>query len=116
MKTAAGTSSDDAIPANKRVRITASGKPHLLKRYPIRIMSREQMSAEALEGAQLALKEEEEKIHPDPDIYLQLMKSTFVFRRQYIVSEAESAQEIMEKHPFLKFEAVVSMCVHMCFI
>ena len=38
------------------------------------------------------------------------MKSKFDFHRQYIVSEVESAIEIMEKYPFLKQEAVVGTC------
>ena len=112
MKKAAGRSGDDATPSSKRPRVAASGKPHLLKRYPINIMSREQMTAEALEEAELGLKEEEEKTNPDPHVYLPLMKSTFDFRRQYIVSEAESALEILEKHSFLKSTEVVGiLCV-----
>ena len=51
--------------------------------------------------------------NPDPHIYLPLMKATFDFRKQYIVSsEAESAVDIMEKYSFLKLKEVVSS--YMC--
>ena len=111
MKKAAGRSGDDTTPTSKRPRVASSGKPHLLKRYPVNVVSREQMSADALEEAECALKEEEEDPNPDPQVYLPLMKSTFDFRRQYVVSEAESAIEIIEKYSFLKLEDVVNiMC------
>ena len=114
MKKAAGKSSHDATPTCKRPRIAATGKPHLLKRYPINIMSCEQMSPEALQETELTLKEQEEKTNPDPHIYLPLMKATFDFHRQYIVTEAESAVDIMEKYSYLKLKEVVSIiiCIH----
>ncbi len=113
MRKAAERSGDETTPTSKRPRVASTGKPHLLKRYPVNIMSREQLSADALEEAELELKEEEEKTNLDPHIYLPLMKSTFDFRRQYVVSEAESANEIMEKYSFLKLKDVVStfMCM-----
>ena len=70
------------------------------------------MSPEVLQESELALKEQEEMTNPDPHIYLPLMKATFDFRRQYVVSEAESAVDIMEKYSFLKLKEVVSS--YMC--
>ena len=87
-----------------------------LNRYPVNVVSREQISADAFKEAECPLKEEEEDPNPDPQVYLPLMKSTFDFRRQYVVSEAESAFEIMEKYSFFWLEDVVSIVYVMCFI
>lgn len=105
MKRSAGTSSDDAS-GSKRPRVTTSGKPHLMKRYPINLMCHERMSPEAIKDAQKALKEEERELLQNQRV-LPLMKTTFSIRRQYVVSEAESARNIMERHPFMKVETVV---------
>ena len=61
MKKVAGISDDDTTPARKRPRVAATGKPQLLKCYLINVMSHKQMSAEALEETEFALKEEEKK-------------------------------------------------------
>ena len=112
IKRSSESSSNEVTPKTKRIRVTNSAKPHLMKRYPINL-NQERLSIEDYEEAERVLQEEGEKPDPDPEVYLPLMKSTFEFRRQYVVSDAESARDIMEKHPFMKTESVV--CV-MCFV
>ena len=112
VKRSAESSSDEVTPKTKRIRVANSAKPHLMKRYPIHLMDQERLSTEDYEEAERVLQEEWEKPDPDPEVYLPLMKSTFEIRRQYVVSEAESARDIMEKHP-LKRESVVRV---MCFV
>lgn len=76
-------------------------------------MEQERLSTDDYEEAERVLQEEGEKPDPDPEVYLPLMKSTFEMRRQFVVSEAESARDIMEKHPLMKRESVVRV---MCFV
>ena len=113
VKRSADSSSDEVTPKTKRVRVANSAKPHLMKRYPIHLMEQERLSTDDYEEAERVLQEEGEKPDPDPEVYLPLMKSTFEMRRQFVVSEAESARDIMEKHPLMKRESVVRV---MCFV
>ena len=65
------------------------------------------MMPESYEQAERKLHKEQNKSHPNPDVNLPLMSQTFDIRRQYIVSEAECARDIMEKYHFMKIESTV---------
>lgn len=55
-----------------------------------------------------ALTKEMKSPKPRKDLYLPLMKKTFVMRRQYILHHASSVKHIVQEYPALKDATVVS--------
>ena len=54
-----------------------------------------------------ALSKETGKPKPRKEVVLPLMKSCFFSRRQYVMNDAQSVIEILEKYPALKMPSVV---------
>ena len=51
---------------------------------------------------------------PRAEVLQQLMELTFVTRRKFVLEDASSAQQIIEKFPALKMPDIVSTCVCVC--
>ena len=101
----------DEVKTPKRARVASTGNPQLMKRYPISFSTKEHIMPETYEESERKLRKEQKKSHPNPDVYLPLMSQTFDIRRQYIVSEADCARDIMDKYHFMKIESTVR-CIH----
>ena len=61
-----------------------------------------------------ALKVELEKRSPRKDVYLPLMKHTFLQRREFILAGAQSCSEVIQSYPGLKLSACVSFIYVFC--
>lgn len=70
------------------------------ERYPA--LDNNEMGAEEEKSAFDALYAEMKTSKPKSDVFLPLMRSTFVMRRQYILHSAVSVQHILQEYPALK--------------
>ena len=56
-----------------------------------------------------AMDQEMSKEKPRKEVLADLLKQTFLHRRNFVLNEAESASEVLEKFPGLKISDMVSM-------
>ena len=63
-----------------------------------------------VESHQEALVKKMKNAKPRSDIFIPLMKSTFMARRQFILTEARSVVQILDIYPALNQVSAVSMC------
>ena len=95
---------DEAPPASKRPRIGRG-------RYPP--LNEDSLPDDTTYSRHIAALEKElESKKPMVEALQQLMELTFVTRRKFVMEDASSAQQIIEKFPALKMPDIVSTCVH----
>ena len=94
------------VPQKKRGRPKKSDSP-LSARYPD--IHGEALNPVAENRNTDAVAKELEKQQPRKDIILPLMKSLYSSRRQYILNDAVSASDTIDKFPALKLSFVVSL-------
>ena len=90
----------------------SSSKDQLLHRYPIKFHGSDIEDPASVTKHIAAIEAEMKKAKPRESLILPLMKKTFHNRWEYIQHEANSARDIIEKFPALKFSAVVSYFFH----
>lgn len=78
-----------------------------LDRYPALICN-ESIAPDEERSACEALRREMQNERPRRELFLPLMKSTFVLRRQYILHYAGSVRDILQDYPALKEACAVS--------
>lgn len=78
-------------------------------RYPE--LSHAEGSNEEAKLALEALSKEMSNAKPRRDIFLPLMKSTFSLRRQYILHDALSVENILQEYPAMKHTNVVGVLI-----
>ena len=67
------------------------------------------VTPEEEQSAASALEKEMSFAKPRRDVFLPLMKSTFMTRRHYVLHVAASVEEILNKYPALKDVSAVSV-------
>lgn len=80
----------------------------LLRRYPVNDSTLGTENSESLEQHNNAILTELKKAKPRDNVLLPLVKSTYGERRMFILNEAVSVSDILEKHPSLTRPAIVS--------
>ena len=81
----------------------------LLRRYPINSdATLDDENPETMEQHHNAISTELKKAKPRDSVLLPLLKSTYGERRMFVLNEAVSVIEILEKHPALSRPAIVS--------
>lgn len=80
----------------------------LLTRYPLQSQASTSDDPQSVQGHLKALEAELKKNKPRESIIHPLMKSTFQFRREWILDRAEPIHSIIEKYPALSYTTVVS--------
>ena len=95
--------SDDSEPT-----LPSGKKGRLVNRYPP-VNEAEMLDEDVYQRHLKALNNELEKSKPRKDVLVDLMTVTYSNRRTYILEQAESVQEIIEKFPaFLKYPEIVN--------
>lgn len=73
-------------------------------------MSNDHIDADEEKSAYDALQKEMQNAKPRRDVFLPLVKCTFILRRDHILHTAASVQHILRDHPELKQPSAVSLC------
>lgn len=100
---------DDQSPVAKRPKKQTA----LLSRYPVSTASNNSTEvtedAESLSGHIESIKKEMEKERPRDSLLAQLMRSTYRYRRDQIITESIPVSKVLEDFPALKRSAMVCL-------